>query len=95
DKSKLETLKEIDKVLSLDLIEGAKALAPQKADESASQGADIDPELKAKIEALIEERASAKKEKNFARADEIRAQLTEMGVTIKDTREGTTYTVNQ
>lgn len=95
DKSKLEALKEIDKVLSLDLIEGAKALAPQKADESASQGADIDPELKAKIEALIEERASAKKEKNFARADEIRAQLTEMGVTIKDTREGTTYTVNQ
>ena len=42
----------------------------------------------AEIEALIEERTQAKKRKDFARADEIRDQLTAMGITIKDTRQG-------
>ncbi len=42
----------------------------------------------AKIEALIAERTAAKKEKNFARADEIRDELKAMGIEIKDTREG-------
>mgnify|MGYP001567255244 CR=1 FL=1 len=42
----------------------------------------------AKIETLIAERAAAKKEKNFARADEIRAQLSGMGIAIEDTPQG-------
>ena len=62
--------------------------------QTSNTSADIDPELKAKIEGLIAERAQAKKDKNFARADEIRAELSQMGVTIKDTREGTTYTID-
>jgi len=41
-----------------------------------------------KIEALIAERTAAKKEKNFARADEIRGQLLDMGIVLEDTREG-------
>ena len=44
--------------------------------------------LDADIEALIEERQAARKAKNFARADEIRNQLAEMGIQLKDTREG-------
>ena len=36
----------------------------------------------------IEERKAAKKEKNFARADEIRAELLEKGIVLEDTREG-------
>lgn len=44
--------------------------------------------LDADIEALIEERQSARKEKNFARADEIRNELLERGIILKDTREG-------
>lgn len=44
--------------------------------------------LDAEVEALIAERTVAKKEKNFARADEIRSQLLEMGIELKDTREG-------
>ncbi len=44
--------------------------------------------LDAEVEALIAERTAAKKEKNFARADEIRSQLLEMGIELKDTREG-------
>ena len=40
-------------------------------------------------EALIAERAAARKDKNWKRADEIRAQLKEMGITIEDTPQGT------
>ena len=40
------------------------------------------------IQALIDERTAAKKAKNFARADEIRNQLGEMGIVLEDTREG-------
>ena len=41
-----------------------------------------------KIKALIEKRTQAKKAKDFATADAIREQLAEMGITIKDTRQG-------
>lgn len=37
---------------------------------------------------LVEERTAAKKAKNFARADAIRAQLTEMGWSVADTAQG-------
>lgn len=48
--------------------------------------------LDADIEALIEERQAARKAKNFARADEIRNQLAEQGIILKDTREGVKWT---
>ena len=44
--------------------------------------------LDSDIEKLIEERQTARKEKNFARADEIRNLLLEKGIVLKDTREG-------
>ncbi len=40
------------------------------------------------IEALIEERQAARKARDFARADEIRAELLEKGIILEDTREG-------
>ncbi len=46
-----------------------------------------------KIEALIAERTAAKKNKDFARADEIRAELTNMGILIEDTRAGVRWSV--
>ncbi len=42
----------------------------------------------AEIEALIAERNAAKKARNFARADEIRAQLSQNGVLLEDTKSG-------
>ncbi|MGH9594577.1 MAG: CysS/YqeB C-terminal domain-containing protein, partial [Bryobacteraceae bacterium] len=42
----------------------------------------------ARIQALIDERGSAKKAKNFARADEIRAQLASEGIVLEDTKDG-------
>ena len=44
--------------------------------------------LDADIETLIAERQQARKEKNFARADEIRAELLSKGIVLEDTREG-------
>ena len=40
------------------------------------------------IEKLIEERQAARKAKNFARADEIRDELSARGILLEDTREG-------
>ncbi len=44
--------------------------------------------LDTEIEALIAERQAARKEKNFARADEIRDELAAKGIVLLDTREG-------
>ncbi len=44
--------------------------------------------LDEEIEGLIAERQAARKEKNFARADEIRELLLEQGIILEDTREG-------
>lgn len=48
--------------------------------------------LDADVEALIEERQAARKERNFARADEIRDQLAAQGIILKDSREGVKWT---
>lgn len=45
----------------------------------------------AQIEDLIAQRAQAKKQKDFARADEIRQSLLEQGVILEDSREGTSW----
>ena len=45
----------------------------------------------AAIEALLQERVDARKAKNFARADEIRKELTAMGIEIEDTPAGTKW----
>ncbi len=43
------------------------------------------------IDALAAERVSAKKARNFARADGIRAELLEKGIILEDTKEGTRW----
>ena len=53
-----------------------------------------DDELIKYIEEQIALRVAAKKEKNFAEADRIRNELAEKGIILKDTREGTIYTIN-
>jgi cysteinyl-tRNA synthetase len=45
----------------------------------------------AQVEALIAERNEARKQKQWARSDEIRDQLKEMGVTIEDSKDGTKW----
>ena len=43
------------------------------------------------IKRLIEERQTARKEKNFARADQIRDELEQKGILLKDTRQGVVW----
>ena len=83
DATKLALVQSFDRVLSLDLVGHAKALL-----EGADDTSDVDPELLEFINAKIEERAAAKKAKDFAKADAIRDELKDRGVEIKDTREG-------
>lgn len=85
DATKLACLEDIDKVLSLNLVREKE----EPVDEAFTQKS----ELEIEIEALIAERAEAKKAKDFAKADAIREKLSSMGVTIKDTREGTIYSI--
>lgn len=71
----------VQMLAQLSQIRGARAAA-------ASGGGGITPE---EIEKLIAERLQARKDKNFARADEIRKELDARGVTIKDGPQGTTW----
>jgi cysteinyl-tRNA synthetase len=47
----------------------------------------------AKIESLIEARAAARARKDFDESDRIRDELTNMGVLIKDSKDGTTWEI--
>ena len=78
DATKRALIESFDEVLSLNLTVAEETTA-------------VDAELEAFILAKIEERKAAKKEKDFAKADAIRAELLEKGVQIKDTREGTVW----
>ena len=77
DSNKIYLLKEFDKVLSLDLFK--------------EEG--IDKELVKYIEEKIEERNKAKIEKNYQLADEIREELKEKNIILKDTKEKTLYEI--
>ena len=48
-------------------------------------------DAEAEVNALIAERTEARAKKNWARSDEIRDQLKEMGVAIEDSKDGTTW----
>ena len=45
----------------------------------------------ARVEELIQERAAAKKARNFARSDQIRQELLDAGIILEDTKEGTRW----
>ena len=67
-----------EKMLTLCNILGIKPYDEVKSDKISAD----------EVEALIAERTDAKKAKNFARADEIREELSNKGVVIEDTRAG-------
>ena len=92
----LATLLKMDSVLSLDVIKNAFDVLDEQVKLSGAAGNASandhagDPEA-AEIDALVAERTAAKKAKDFAKADEIRNQLTARGVIIIDTPNGPTW----
>lgn len=74
--TKIELIKNFDKVLGLDLLKSDNEFTNEEINL---------------IESKIEERNKAKADKDYKRADEIRDELKEKGISIFDTREGTKY----
>ena len=82
DATKRYVIAEMDKVLSLDLI--------QEAQESENNADDA---LSTEIEALIAQRAEARANKDWATADAIRDKLKEMHVVLLDTKDGVSWSI--
>lgn len=64
--------------------------AIEEAAAGAAPASAASPVAEAEIERLIDERASAKKDRNFSRADEIRGQLKALGIELDDKPGGIT-----
>ena len=69
---------------------GLATLDAREVDRRRS-AADLHPAEVETIERLIAERTQARKERNWGRADEIRAELEELGVQVTDTQAGPTW----
>ncbi|MBR5538668.1 MAG: cysteine--tRNA ligase [Clostridia bacterium] len=90
--TKIALIGDFDFVLGLGFVSAANALLEAEAAKTAEE--DSDPFV-VYIKQMIEERKAAKKAKDFARADAIRAELLEKGVTLIDTREGTDFKIEK
>ncbi len=85
----LDLIDRMDSVLGLKLLDTAAVVQKQniEAAKAAIPDHSNDPEA-AEIESLIQQRADAKKAKDFAKADEIRDILTQKGIVITDSPNG-------
>ena len=79
DKTKRVLIEKFDEVLSLDLL---------KVEEMS-----IDSDLEKEVNELIAKRSEAKKNKDFALADQIRDDLLSRNIKLIDTREGTKFEI--
>ncbi|MBO5137458.1 MAG: cysteine--tRNA ligase [Spirochaetaceae bacterium] len=89
----LETIAEMDSVLSLSLLKDSMEIYKKNQQQAIAQNHSDDPEAR-EIQALVDERTTAKKAKDYARADQIRAELKERGIVIEDTPQGTVWKRN-
>jgi cysteinyl-tRNA synthetase len=76
-----------DRTAVLDFIERANAVLGVLGAEDEQ----VDAQLVAEIDSLIDERNAARKNRDFKRADEIRHQLGERGILLEDTPQGTKW----
>jgi cysteinyl-tRNA synthetase len=82
------SLREVGGVLGILMEDPDVYFENDRLREAQKRGLQVD-----EIEALIEERLQARKEKNWKRADEIRDALAAKGVVLKDSKTGTTWTI--
>ncbi len=95
DATKLAVLADFDRVLSLSLLEKAAALREKEAAQAkaaaAPGGFTIQGEGDPAIDALVLQRAQAKKAKDFAGADRIRDELKAQGIEVTDVPGGAVW----
>lgn len=87
DTDSAEHLKEVSSYI-FDIVSKVLGIINHSADEWYKSNLKIPV---SEVEALIAKRAEARKNKDFALADSVRAELTEKGVEIIDTPEGTRF----
>ena len=93
DGTKLALLNEFDSVLGLGLLDRAAKKREQdaRAVSSAVGGFTVQGEGDPEIDALVLQRAEAKKAKNFAEADRIRDELKAQGIEVTDVSGGAVW----
>ena len=93
DGAKLQLLGEFDTVLGLGILDRAAKKREQdaKSVSSAAGGFTVQGEGDPAIDALVLQRAEAKKAKNFAEADRIRDELKAQGIEVTDVPGGAAW----
>ncbi len=88
DTTKLHLIADFDTVLSIGLIDAANKIKDEKS-------SDVNDDFAKEIEALIEKRQQARKDRDWATADKIRDELAAKKVVIKDTPQGVTWEITE
>ena len=78
----LRAVAAIDRVTGLRLLDALPAAAAAEAEPEPADAA---------VDVLIRERAAARRNRDYRRADEIRAHLAQRGIELRDAAEGTTW----
>ena len=77
------------------LLEAAQLMGFLTADPSAWFQGGADDDLKARVEALIADRLTARTDKNWPEADRIRAELSALNVEVMDGPTGATWRIKE
>ncbi len=83
--TKLAVIEDFDKVLSIGIIDRANKLIAAKAQEDIPQ----------EVMALVEQRKAARAAKDFALADKLREEISQMGYIVEESRQGTRISKKQ
>jgi cysteinyl-tRNA synthetase len=85
---KYDLLIEFDEVLGLGLKTAEKQLADLKATQAENIFSETDERLPAEVRQLVAERATARTNKDFAKSDELRQKIAELGFSVEDAKSG-------
>lgn len=85
---KYDLLIEFDEVLGLGLKTAEQQLADLKATQAENIFTETDERLPMEVRQLLTERATARTNKDFAKSDELRQKIAELGFSVEDAKDG-------